>query len=489
MGELSLTTVVGLLLLFPVLVILLGEIALRLRRRGRAYASSVTLLRNVVLPLAVVHILLLTVGGVALDSLVSKLLVTFGVLLTLVAIIGILNGVLFERDAGAGAQVPKLFLDLGRIFVVSIGLAIVLSLVWDVNLGDMAAALGVSSIVIGLALQDTLGNLFNGITLINERPFTVGDFIEVDGYTGRVVEVNWRAIRLLTRERDLIVLPHIKVAQTAVINHSKPERHWAQKLLLGFDYSNPPNLVKKVLYEAAVATHNVLTDPAVEIKVEEFADSAVIYEVEYYIADYGMHEDVRDDYMTRVWYAARRHGLSIPFPQLNIPREPQQQLAREEQASLTAEVRYLARMLDVQAEEEQLLKLAQSMLGGAPEHRRTTVQHQDYGLGEIIINQGLSFPGLYFLLSGEARMTTRDFEGDEVELALLHRGDFFTEVFVRGSRTNAVSVRATEDTEVLYLGEGTIRRLVNRYPALANTIEDGLKTRRRQLDKLGARWQ
>ena len=466
----QLVTLLGLVILFPLLVILLGEAQRAVRLRGGGYDRSIALLRNVVLPLTAIYLLIVYVGRLPQDGLVVKLFITAAIIVGLVAVLGILNGALF--GGSASQRVPKLFLDLSRILIIFLGVAIVLSLVWGYDLNNLITALGVSSIVLGLALQDTLGNLFNGITLINERPFRVGDYVEVEGFAGQVVEVNWRAVRLLTRERDLIVLPHLKVAQSAIINHSQPEERWAQKMTLGFSYDNAPNRVKRIIMQTMLETPFILHEPEPECKVETFADSSVNYEVEYYISSFSRREEIKDDFMSRVWYAARRGGLEIPFPQLNIHRQPQRERAAAAADRSTADLRYLTRLLQIEPEYEHLLNHPQ-------------VRLLSFGEGEPIIERGRRAPGLYLIMSGEVRMTTLDAGADTVEMALLHRGDLATEIIDRRRRVNVVSVTAVEDTELVHLSEPLVRSLVNRYPELAHRLERSVVARRKQIQKFG----
>lgn len=465
----DLLTVIVLLILFPLTVIGLGEVASRLRQRGYGYAYSVDILRNVVLPLIAIYVIITQVGSASQESLVVKLFITAGAIVGLVAAIGILNGVLFEGESRK--QVPKLFLDLGRILVVAIGIALTLNYVWGYDLSQLITALGVSSIVLGLALQDTLGNLFNGITIINERPFEIGDFVEIDGHEGRVIEVNWRAVRLETREHDMIVLPHLKVAQSAVINHSQPRREWVQKLFLGFSYDNPPNKVKEAIMQTLLATPGVLADPEPEVKVDNYADSSVNYEIEYAIDSFGAREEIRDAFMSRVWYTARRAGLEIPFPQINVHQEPREEKNKASTKQHERDIAYTLEHLEVEREAKRWKN-----------HSSITIQ--EFGLGETIILQGRRQPGLYLLLAGEVRLSTTEADGDEAEIALLHRGDYFGEIIQRGRRMNGITVTATEDVRVVHLGEDILRSLVNRYPKLAKQLERLAVVRRNQLNKL-----
>ena len=455
--------------LFPVAVIGLGEIILRLQRNGRAYASSVQVVRNVLLPLLATYWLVSELGKGGTEGTISKLFLTAAVIIGLTSLLGVINGIIFEKDAGTA--VPKLFLDLGRILIVSVGIALTLSYVWGADLSSLATALGVSSIVLGLALQDTLGNLFNGITLINERPFRVGDYIEVDGFAGQVVEVNWRAVRMLTRERDLIVLPHMKVSQSAIVNHSRPEVNWAQKIMMGFSYDVPPNTVKRVMLETMAATPGIMADPVPEVKVDEFADSAVVYEVEYYIESFGRQEDVKNEFMTRVWYAAKRNDIDIPFPQLNIHREPQREKITGAEERDTRDLNYAIRMLGVASESKYL-------------HGTRSVEQLSFGEGETILNAAFNDPGLYFIISGEVQLSAVDAVGVSKQLSEVQRGDFITQILRKGSRNNIVTAMAREDTKVIYFPERIVRRLVNRHPGLAIQIEEIVSTRRKQFDKV-----
>ena len=458
------------LLGFPVAVLALSEWLARARRGGAPYAGAVALLRNVALPLLALYILATQLADVESGSTELKLLVSLTAVIALIAVLGIINGLFFAGGTTAVANVPKLFLDLARVILVAIGIAIVLSEVWEANLGELVTALGVSSIVIGLALQDTLGNLFSGITLLYEKPFSEGDYIVVGEVAGRVVEVNWRAVRLETREHDLIVLPHFMVAQSAIVNRSRPVKPWAQKLIIGFSYDDAPNRVKDVLFEVLAETPGVLLHPEPEVKTDNYNDSSIDYEVEYFIESYRVHEEVKDAFMTRVWYAAERNGLTIPFPiRTLINREPRSQESRE--ASVRGRLADAARMLSPRAEPP--LELPAS-----------ATRYAHFGVGEQVIPYGKRASGLYLVLAGEADLTTVDADGDRVAVVRLARGDFFTEIVSPGTRHGLIEVTATTDLELLHIAERHLRVLANRDAALAARLDEVSAARRQQVEGL-----
>jgi small-conductance mechanosensitive channel len=145
--------------------------------------------------------------------------------------------------------VPKLLIDLARLFLILLSTAFVLGSVWNADLAGLVTALGVSSLVIGLALQDTLGSVMSGIALLFERPFSVGDWLELDGVVGQVIDINWRAVRLLTLEQEMVVIPHKLISSTMIRNFTQPNRIHAERIRIGFSYNHPPNLARQVLKE------------------------------------------------------------------------------------------------------------------------------------------------------------------------------------------------------------------------------------------------
>src|SRR5262249_18829779 len=152
---------------------------------------------------------------------------------------------------------PRLMQDLVRLVVILIGLGVVLSLVWGTNLTGLLAALGLGSLVIGLALQDPLGNLFSGLMLLFERPFSVGDFVKIGETTGKVVQVSWRAVHILVRKTEISIVPNSTLSKGTFTNFSRPNRDYADQLILGFSYDDPPNKVKRILRRLALETPGV----------------------------------------------------------------------------------------------------------------------------------------------------------------------------------------------------------------------------------------
>ena len=302
-----------------------------------------------------------------------------------------------RREAQSGRAAPRLLIDIVTFGVVVITVALLLSNVWGLPVSNTLSTLGLGSIVIGLALQDTLGNLFAGVSLMTERPYVIGDWITIDDLEGRVVEVNWRAVHVMTRNQDLVILPNATVAASIITNEVRPTQLKAIPVNVGFSYNDPPNKVKAVLRRAALATQGVRREPEPTIRVTGYGDSSIDYEVRLFLDNHDERPDILDRFNARIWYAAKRSGLNIPFPIRTVYHQrmppPDEVAAHDRMACL--------RGIDIfrPLEDEDLKRLAQSA--------RLMV----FGHDEHVVKQGDRDDAMYALLSGEANVVVDEAKG------------------------------------------------------------------------------
>jgi len=169
---------IGLLIGFPLLMILFGEMLYRIEGNQYRRHTFLVIAQYFVLPSLVLFLLLTQVMDLSNNHILVK--VTASAVWISLIYLAVSSFNLFWQSKTYGSdnwqsRIPTLVLNIARLFFILIGIALVISTIWKVDLGQMLAALGVGSIVLGLALQDTLGSLFAGITLISARQFKVGD--------------------------------------------------------------------------------------------------------------------------------------------------------------------------------------------------------------------------------------------------------------------------------------------------------------------------
>jgi small-conductance mechanosensitive channel/CRP-like cAMP-binding protein len=468
----------GLIIGFPLLMIVLGELAFRLRRRGTALADSVFLLRNLVLPAFAVWLLLEQVVGLPHESVPARLALTALWLSLIHAALEFVDDVVFSSAADHDdwrARVPKLLLQLVRLVLVVVGFAVILSTVWGVDLTSWLAALGIGSIVIGLALQEPLGNVFAGLMLLLERPASLGDWVEVDGARGRVVEINWRSVHVETPTREILVVPNSNLNKGSFRNLSRPTPVRTEQLTLGFSYDDPPNKVRAVLLDLLRSTPGVLADPAPLVRTLAYADFSINYLVIFSAESQEAMHGLRDQVLTRLWYAARRHGLTIPYPiQTEI------QVSREEMTQPGPQPDELAAAFPHWFSEK--------ALGDSDLHADLASQFQlhEYSAGERVLRLAAAADGLHLILRGTAALSTLDRDGIEREIGRIGRGEYFGEGSITGGQGADVAVTAVEDLETLVLSPELVQSLMLRLPRLGREL-GGVIDQRRQAVQLARR--
>ena len=455
-------------------VIILGEVIYRLQHRRRPLAATLQVVRNLVLPMLAFMLFIQYVLQRPADDDIVKSVQTLFWICVLHAALSLLNAIIFEQAKADTwrARVPKLLIDLFRLFLVLLGVAIVLAKVWNADLAGLVTALGVSSIVIGLALQDTLGSVMSGIALIFERPFSVGDWLQVGELTGQVIDINWRAVRLQTFEREMVIIPHKLIGNEIIRNFSRPIPIHAERIRHGFSYNDPPNLAKHVLLTTALETEGILKDPEPEIYTISYDDFAITYEVKFFIDDYSNIESIRDRFMSRVWYAAQRSGLAIPFPIRTVynfhgPTSQAEGTSKKFTESLQSLPSFVP--LDKSVD---------------PDISNSGICLQHFGSGETVIKQGTENNALYILVSGSAAIAVQDITGVTHEILTVKTGEFFGEMTLFSGEPSPIAVTAAEDLEVMMISAEAVNQMIDRQPNFAREISQILETRRRVVNTI-----
>ncbi|MEZ6016555.1 MAG: mechanosensitive ion channel family protein [Planctomycetota bacterium] len=453
------------------LLTLLATFAVRaLEKRAHPLAVTALAVRNLLLPL------LLCVGVLRGPFHVSDKDTSMQLLLTLLGIavihvvLSFVKGTALTRQEGDRYQtrIPKLLVDILRLLLLLIGGAVVVSKVWGQELGGLLTAIGVSSIVLGLALQNTLDNVMAGISVLIEGPFEVGDWVRIGDVTGEVVEMNWRTVRVRTRDNDLVIVPNSVIGKETLINVSRPTRAHAERIVIGFSYDDPPNKIKRVLHSVALRTRGILTQPTPQIRVKNYADFSIEYEVRFTIDDFARLPEILDEFMTMVWYAAKRNGMTIPFPI---------QTSYEYHADLPPRIDPKRGVREALSRVPVFIPLDPNEL----ESLSDEAIREEYGRGERVVNQGDKGASFFLIQEGAAIVSVKDADGQEREVARLARGEFFGEMSALTGEPRSATITAGEDLVVLVVHKGAFQRMLAARPSLAQEMAEIVEARRQEL--------
>jgi small-conductance mechanosensitive channel len=337
----------------------------------------------------------------------------------------------------------------------------------DVDIGAIMTTSAILSVVVGLALQESLSNVFAGIMLTIDRPFKQGDWVEVDGKEGKVLDANWRSTRILTRDDDIIYVPNSTMAKGNIVNLTDPTPEHLCKKRIGLDYSVPPNKVRNVLVDVMAHVEGVIATPPPDVYIIEFDDSAIDYELRYWIIDYDRRARIDAEIMRAVWYRLKREGITIPYPIQEV------HLRREKPAQRPDEVIDLLKKVDIL---QPLKEVEMTMLAD-------DLSHHLFGKGEAICKQGDPGSTFYIIKSGLIGVQVKGADGVGVEVARLKPGSYFGEMSLLTGDVRTSTCTALEDSELLCLDRDTFGVLLQENPPIAQTMSEILAARSQATQK------
>src|SRR5213594_2371202 len=184
----------------------------------------------------------------------------------------------------------------------------------EAQLTGLLAGSGVVAIIVGFAGQNLFAGIIGGISIQINRPYKVGDWLQVGERFAEVMEINWRSTRLRTNDGIYLDIPNNEMVGHAIVNLHYPTEVHAMRIRVGVEYKNRPNRVKDALFRAASSADGVLAEPKVKIFLVDFADFAVIYEIKFYMGNHSRINEINDAVRTNIWYELKRQGITIPFP-------------------------------------------------------------------------------------------------------------------------------------------------------------------------------
>jgi len=330
----------------------------------------------------------------------------------------------------------------------------------------LAMTSAVGAVVIGFALQDTLGNAFAGLAIQIEKPFRVGHWISVGAFEGRVSEITWRATRLRTKSGNFVIVPNSVMSKEAITNYSEPVSPTRLHVEVGLGYDVPPSRAKAALLEAIRQAPLALADPAPDVLLVEYAASSLTYRARFWVQDFRVDGEAMDQVRTAMFYALKRAGLEVPYPiQVEYQREDAP-VDRDAPARARAQALAGVPMFAGLTEEERAL------LAAACEERA-------YGAGERIVRQGDPGESMFVLIDGSARV----FVDPDTEVAAIERGGCFGEMSLLTGDPRTASVSARTDCVVLEISPDAFNQIAQLNPAALDRVATLAAERRGPLEQ------
>lgn len=217
-------------------------------------------------------------------------------------------------EAGAAQTLPLLNNLVVVVLVLHGGYW--LFALWKVNVTPLLASAGIATAAVALASKDTLANFFGGISIFVDRPYRIGDYVDLaSGQRGEVVHIGIRSTRILTRDDVLITVPNSEIANTKIINESGEVPRYRLRAKIGVGYNSDLDVVEKALLDSLDGVPQIMPDPKPRVRLREFGDSSINYELLAWIHFPGDRGVTLHQIYRNVFNNFRAAGVEIPFPQ------------------------------------------------------------------------------------------------------------------------------------------------------------------------------
>ncbi|MGZ4764397.1 MAG: mechanosensitive ion channel domain-containing protein [Ilumatobacteraceae bacterium] len=434
----------------PVVLVLLTELHHTLARRGSYLARPIHLLRNYIVPLGALLILLVKATQVSADATPVRIIATIFGFVVLVLLLSGLNATLFQGapDGSWRKRVPSIFLDVARFALIAIGVAVMFSFIWGANVGRLFTALGITSIVLGLALQNSVGQITSGLFVLFEQPFRLGDWVDTPSARGRVVEVNWRATHIDTGT-GLQIMPNSVLAGASFTNLSRPPGAHTITVTTVFSVSDPPDDVCAMLDRVAAALPRLRPDAA----PSSSPAGATEYRTSIPLRTPADDLATRSIFLRWIWYASRRAGLHLD--------EADDEFSTQERIDLA------------------LRTIAPTMRLTQDDHDRLlpNVSITRYGADEPVQFAGEVPKRMSFIVSGRVRLVVSGDDGIVLPVRTLNEGDFLGQTTLTREPVTA-SAYAVGEVTMLEIDRAHVEDLVRRKPLLLQDIGRAIEERR-----------
>jgi small-conductance mechanosensitive channel len=435
----------------PIALIALTEWQHGLDRKKSFLARPVSLLRNYLLPLGALLLLLVKATQIPTQETPVKLVATLFGFVVMVLLLSGINATVFQ-SAPEGTwrkRIPAIFVDVARFVLIAVGLAIILSYIWGAHIGGVLTALGVGSIVIGLTLQHSVGQIISGLLMLFEQPFKLGDWIEMSSARGRVVEVNWRSVHIDTGT-GLQITPNSVLAVASFTNLSRPPGSYKIKVSTVFSLDDPPDRVCAMLTRVADELPQLKSDRA----PKTVPLGGVQYRTTIPLRSPADDSEAKSTFLRWIWYAARRDGLHLD--------------EADDDFSTPAVV------------EDAIRRVV------APALRLTSADQQDlaphatvvrYGADEVIEHLGEVPARMTFIVAGRVRVSAPTEDGSLVPVTTLDEGSFLGQTTLTREPVLGTA-RALDEVTAVQLSREHVEEVLQQKPLLLQEFGRLIEERR-----------
>lgn len=329
--------------------------------------------------------------------------------------------------------------------------------VFGLPLQGLVATSGIIAIVLGLALQSTLGDVFSGLSLSIEKPYRVGDEILLEGGAeGEVIEVNWRSTHLRNGANDVVVVPNSAMAKLRIQNHSAGTRRYSESLTVSVDSRNEPELVLEVFKQAAMTCPSVLENPIPNAQATDIKGDRINYTIYFSTSSIASAGEARSQLITQLYKRAR--------PVLGLELSP------GSSAALVSTTDSRPIFLFPENELLKHLPILEPLSDAERAKLNAKIVRRHFQAGEQLLTQGMELKSAHFVFSGIVQVTRQVQDGRVLNMRKLGPGDSFGDISLLTGMQSLGTFTASTSGLLLELSSDDLKPIIESRPELIESL-------------------
>ncbi len=414
--------------------------------------------------------------GATAVSLFEQILHIVNVILWMTLIVSIVrfaNFLVFNAAFGSHEyKISTLLRNVFSIIIYVVSFFVVFKSQYpQVDLVPLFTTSTILGVIIGLALQDTLGNLFAGLAIQADQPFQIGDVVSIANKGSGVIEnVSWRGVKIRTFQNKLVVISNSVLGKEAI---EIAPRDNLNARLVNFTtvYASSPARTIQTIREVVRQVENVSAKMRPIVRIRDFNLNGVDFEVKYWLDDYSKYSDTDALIRQRIWYAFQREQIEFATSTqiLHIEKKRHESIFLETNDDIVERLSDVSIFAPLSAEETRRLAENSHVRVFAPD--------------EKIVRQGQKSSSMFVIHRGTVVVQAKE-TGVSTTLRHLREGDFFGEMGLLTGEPRTATVTATEETEVLEINNLCLKPILEENPELVKTLSHIVEERRHTLGQL-----
>jgi small-conductance mechanosensitive channel/CRP-like cAMP-binding protein len=356
----------------------------------------------------------------------------------------------------------KLIQDLLAGIIYLAAVFAIINYVFDLPIQGLVATSGAIAIILGLALQSTLNDVFSGIVLNFSRPYRPGDWISIDGGTdGRVIEMNWRATHILTAKRDLAVVPNSTIAKAKIVNSSSPSGIHGMAVTIRLDAKTPPAAGAEILRHAILNTRLILETPAPVVGVKSITAEGIEFDLSFFVEELAYSTRAQNELFDWIYRHLAAAGIDWASIQSGPYWLPDAVISKGGRAVAERAINLVLIFTSLTEDERKQLAA------------QTLAKHYDEG--ETLVEPGNVLHSLFVIGEGVVSLTV-DAEG-EIEFLRIGPGDHFGEIGMLTGHPSEATLKALVPVTTYELAKEDLAPVLEARPEVAHELSRALAQR------------